>query len=121
MKILLVDDSNTMRRIQRMTLEKLGMTDVQEAHDGADAIEKLAGAAFDLVLMDWNMPNLTGIEALKKIKANPAVKTPPVIMVTSEAEKSRILEAIQAGAADYVIKPFEAETLQKKISGVMKM
>jgi two-component system chemotaxis response regulator CheY len=119
MKILLVDDSNTMRRIERNALERLGLTDVQEAHDGAEAVAMVAGTAFDLVLMDWNMPNLTGIEALKKMKANPAVKTPPVIMVTSEAEKNRIVEAIQAGASDYVIKPFEPETLQKKIEGVM--
>lgn len=119
MKILLVDDSNTMRRIERNALERLGMTDIQEAQDGADALLKLAAGEFDLVLMDWNMPNMTGIEALKVMKADPKVKTPPVIMVTSEAEKSRIVEAIQAGAADYVVKPFEPDTLQKKISGVV--
>ncbi|MDB5047328.1 MAG: Chemotaxis protein CheY [Fibrobacteres bacterium] len=120
MKILLVDDSNTMRRIEKNTLEKMGYTDIQEAVDGADAISKLTAGGFELVLMDWNMPNMTGIEALKVIKANPATKGVPVIMVTSESEKTRIMEAIQAGAANYVVKPFQAETLQEKISAVTK-
>jgi two-component system, chemotaxis family, chemotaxis protein CheY len=120
MKILLVDDSTTMRRIQKNTLEKLGFTDITEAGDGAEAIGKLAGGGFDLVLMDWNMPNMTGIEALKKIKADPVLKAVPVIMVTSESEKSRIIEAIQAGAANYLVKPFQAEVLQEKISAVLK-
>jgi two-component system chemotaxis response regulator CheY len=120
MRILLVDDSNTMRRIERNTLEKLGHSDIQEANDGAEAVKILGGGLFDLVLMDWNMPNLTGIEALRQIKANPATKAQTVIMVTSESEKSRVVEALQAGAADYVIKPFEADVLEKKISGVIK-
>src|SRR3954471_20866204 len=105
MKILLVDDSNTMRRIEKNTLEKMGYTDITEANDGADAINKLAGGGFELVLMDWNMPNMTGIEALKVIKANPSTKGVPLIMVTSESEKTRIMEAIQAGASSYVVKP----------------
>jgi two-component system chemotaxis response regulator CheY len=120
MKILLVDDSNTMRRIQRNTLEKLGHTDIEEAGDGAEAVNKMAAGGFELVLMDWNMPNMTGIEALKLMKANPATKAVPVIMVTSESEKSRIMEAIQCGAANYVVKPFQPETLQEKIAAVAK-
>ncbi len=120
MKILLVDDSSTMRRIQKNTLTKLGYEDVDEAEDGAQAIQKVAMTAYDLVLMDWNMPNMTGIEALKKIKENPDTKSVPVIMVTSESEKTRIIEAIQAGAANYVVKPFQPETLQEKISAVVK-
>src|SRR5690606_39701507 len=119
MKILLVDDSTTMRRIQKNTLSKLGFENVTEAEDGADALKKLAaGGPFDLVLMDWNMPNMTGIEALKKIKADPATKATPVIMVTSESEKTRIVEAIQSGAANYVVKPFQPETLMEKISAL---
>jgi two-component system chemotaxis response regulator CheY len=120
MKILLVDDSTTMRRIQKNTLEKLGHTDVIEAGDGLEAIAKLQDGGFELVLMDWNMPNMTGIDALKKIKADPALKAVPVIMVTSESEKTRILEAIQSGAANYVVKPFQAETLAEKIAAVKK-
>lgn len=120
MKILLVDDSTTMRRIQKNTLEKLGHSDIVEAGDGVEAIAKLQAGGFDLVLMDWNMPNMTGIEALKKIKGDPALKAVPVIMVTSESEKSRILEAIQSGAANYLVKPFQAETLAEKIAAVKK-
>lgn len=120
MKILLVDDSSTMRRIQKNTLEKIGHTDVTEAGDGVEALAKLAGGGFELVLMDWNMPNMTGIEALKKIKADPALKSIPVIMVTSESEKTKIMEAIQCGAANYVVKPFQPETLAEKIAVLKK-
>jgi two-component system chemotaxis response regulator CheY len=120
MKILLVDDSSTMRRIQKNTLEKLGYSDVTEAGDGLEALGKLAAGGFNLVLMDWNMPNMTGIEALKKIKADPALKATPVIMVTSESEKTKILEAIQAGAANYVVKPFQPDVLQEKIAATIK-
>ena len=119
MRILLVDDSNTMRRIERNTLEKMGYADVVEAQDGAEAVEKVASGGFQLVLMDWNMPNMTGIDALKAIKADPAHRSLPVIMVTSESEKSRIMEALQSGAASYVVKPFQADTLQDKINAVM--
>jgi two-component system chemotaxis response regulator CheY len=120
MKILLVDDSNTMRRIEKNTLEKMGYNDITEAGDGAEALKTLAAGGFELVLMDWNMPNMTGIDALKAIKANPAIKSVPVIMVTSESEKTRIMEAIQAGAANYVVKPFQQDTLQEKISALAK-
>lgn len=120
MRILLADDSSTMRRIQRNTLTKLGMEEIVEAVDGADAMRKLAEGTFDLVLMDWNMPVLNGIDALRKIKADAALKSVPVIMVTSESEKAKIIEALQAGAANYVVKPFQAETLQEKISSVLK-
>jgi two-component system chemotaxis response regulator CheY len=120
MKILLVDDSNTMRRIEKNTLEKMGYTDITEAGDGAEACAKVAGGGFDLVLMDWNMPNMTGIDALRKLKADATTKAVPVIMVTSESEKSRIMEAIQAGASNYVVKPFQQDTLQEKISALVK-
>ncbi len=121
MKILLVDDSSTMRRIQKNTLSSLGYTEIVEAEDGADALEKLReNADVALVLMDWNMPNMTGIESLKAIKSNPATKAIPVMMVTSEAEKSKIVEAIQNGASNYLVKPFEAEALKEKISGIIK-
>jgi two-component system chemotaxis response regulator CheY len=121
MKILLVDDSSTMRRIQKNTLSSLGYTDVLEAEDGADALEKLRqNPDVQLTLMDWNMPNMTGIECLKAIKSNPATKAIPVMMVTSEAEKAKIIEAIQAGACNYLVKPFEAAALQEKIQGIVK-
>lgn len=119
MKILLVDDSNTMRRIEKNTLEKMGYTDIEEAQDGAEAVKRVNSGGIQLVLMDWNMPNMTGIDALKAIKQNPAHKALPVIMVTSESEKTRIMEAIQSGAANYVVKPFQPDTLQEKITAVM--
>jgi two-component system chemotaxis response regulator CheY len=118
MKILLVDDSNTMRRIQRNTLGTLGFTDVDEAEDGADAVAKVQAGSYELVLMDWNMPNMTGLEALKAIRANPKTAAVPVIMVTSESEKSRILEAVQAGATNYIVKPFTPDVLKEKLSAL---
>jgi len=121
MKILLVDDSSTMRRIQKNTLGALGYTDVIEAEDGADALEKLRqNPDVQLTLMDWNMPNMTGIECLKAIKSNPATKGIPVMMVTSEAEKTKIVEAIQNGACNYLVKPFEADALKEKIEAIVK-
>jgi two-component system chemotaxis response regulator CheY len=120
MKILLVDDSSTMRRIQKNTLATLGYTDVIEAEDGADALEKLRqNPDIQLALMDWNMPNMNGIDCLKAIKSNPATKAVHVMMVTSEAEKAKIVEAIQNGAANYLVKPFEAAALKEKISGII--
>lgn len=120
MKILLVDDSTTMRRIQKNTLGSLGFTDVDEAEDGQDAVAKVGKAPYELVLMDWNMPNMTGIEALKAIRANPATAKIPVIMVTSESEKTRILEAIQAGATNYIVKPFTPDILKEKLDAIGK-
>jgi len=120
MKILLVDDSSTMRRIQKNTLASLGFTDVDEAEDGQDAVSKVGKAPYELVLMDWNMPNMTGIEALKAIRANPDTAKIPVIMVTSESEKTRILEAIQAGATNYIVKPFTPDVLKEKLDALGK-
>jgi len=120
MKILLVDDSSTMRRIQMNTLKSLGYEDVVQAEDGQDALNKLKeNPDIKLVLLDWNMPNMNGIDCLKAIKANPTTKAVPVMMVTSEAEKSKIIEAIQSGASNYLVKPFEADALKEKISGLM--
>jgi len=114
-KILLVDDSKTMRRIQKTTLHKIGFTEIDEAEDGEDAFNKVSSNKYDIVLLDWNMPIMDGITCLRKIKSTPETKDVPVIMVTSESEKSRIVEAIQSGAANYVVKPFKPETLAEKI------
>ena len=117
MKILLVDDSSTMRRIQKNTLSSLGFTDVDEAEDGQDAVSKVGKAPYELVLMDWNMPNMLGIDAVRAIRA--AGKTMPIIMVTTEAEKTRVIEALKAGANNYIIKPFEPTTIVSKILEVL--
>ncbi len=120
MKILLVDDSAAMRQIQKKILTGLGLTDICEAGDGLLAIEAAGKEKPDLIMMDWNMPNLTGIEALKKMKADPALKSIPVIMVTSESEKTNIVEAISAGAAGYVVKPFNGDTIREKLAPYIK-
>ena len=118
-KILLVDDSSTMRRIQKNTLTKIGYSDIDEAEDGEEAFKKVSQNDYSIVLMDWNMPIMDGLTCLKKIKGTDATKNVPVIMVTSESEKTRIIEAIQSGAANYVVKPFEPATLKEKILAVL--
>jgi two-component system, chemotaxis family, chemotaxis protein CheY len=112
-KVLVADDSGTMRKILVRSLNALGVTDLVEAPDGVVALELFNKTPFDLVLSDWNMPNMTGIDLLKAIRATGSKV--PVIMITTEAEKSRVLEAVQAGASGYVIKPFETEGLRKTL------
>jgi len=114
MKILLVDDSRTMRNIQKKILEPMGVTEFAEAGDGLEALTCLAtGTVFDLGLVDWNMPNMDGFTLVKKIRETN--KTLPLIMVTTEAEKTRVIEAIKAGVNNYVIKPFTPEGLTEKV------
>jgi two-component system chemotaxis response regulator CheY len=116
MKILLVDDSGMIRSVQKKYLSDLGVKDFVEAADGVLALKAVAAHKIDLIFMDWNMPNLSGIEALKKLKANPATRSIPVIMVTSESEKTHILDAVKAGAANYVIKPFSPAVIKEKMA-----
>ena len=117
MKILTVDDSSTMRRIIKNTLNRLGYTDVVEAEHGVDALAKMAGV--ELVLTDWNMPEMDGLTFVKALRSNPQYKDIPIIMVTTEAAKKEILEAIKAGVTDYIVKPFTPDTLREKIERVM--
>jgi two-component system chemotaxis response regulator CheY len=119
MKILVVDDFSTMRRIVRNLLKELGFANVHEAEDGVDALNKLrADGNFEFVVSDWNMPNMTGIELLRTIRADAALKHLPVLMVTAEAKRENIIEAAQAGASGYVVKPFTAATLDEKLKKV---
>ena len=120
MKFLVVDDFSTMRRIVRNLLKELGFTNVQEAEDGVEALNKLHGEKFDFVVSDWNMPNMTGIELLKAIRGDDALKHLPVLMVTAEAKKENIIEAAQAGASGYVVKPFTAATLDEKLKKIFE-
>ncbi len=117
MTVLLVDDSLTMRRIQRNVLEEIGVESFVEAADGVEALAALRKnpGSFKLVLLDVNMPNKNGIETLKEVRGDSTLEEIPVIMVTSEAERSMIVEAIKSGANDYVIKPFEAKTIREKV------
>ncbi len=120
MKFLVVDDFSTMRRIVRNLLKELGFTNVQEAEDGVDALQKLGDGNFDFVVSDWNMPNMTGIELLRKIRSDPALKHLPVLMVTAEAKRENIIEAAQAGASGYIVKPFTAATLDEKLKKIFQ-
>jgi two-component system chemotaxis response regulator CheY len=118
MKILVVDDFSTMRRIVRNILKQLGFTNIEEAEDGDVALEKLKEGLFDFVITDWNMPNMTGLDLLKNIRADQKLKDTPVLIVTAEAEKENVVQAAQAGVNDYIVKPFTADVLQKKIERI---
>jgi two-component system chemotaxis response regulator CheY len=120
LKFLVVDDFSTMRRIVRNLLKELGFVNVDEAEDGVAALQKLRGDTFDFVVSDWNMPNMTGIDLLKAIRADAALKHLPVLMVTAEAKKENIIAAAQAGANGYVVKPFTAATLSEKLDKIFK-
>lgn len=114
-KFLVVDDFSTMRRIVRNLLKELGFTNVDEAEDGAVALQKLQGGGFDFVVTDWNMPNMDGLTLLQSIRADPNLKALPVLMITAEAKKENIIAAAQAGASGYIVKPFTAGTLNEKL------
>ncbi|QLI80382.1 MULTISPECIES: chemotaxis response regulator CheY [Chitinibacter] len=118
MRFLVVDDFSTMRRIVRNLLKELGFTNVDEAEDGQVALHKLKNGQFEFVVTDWNMPNMTGIELLKAIRADAQLKHLPVLMVTAEAKKENIIEAATAGASGYVVKPFTAATLDEKLKKI---
>lgn len=118
MKILLVDDSKTMRNIQKAVLTQLGHSDVHEACDGQDALSKVVALKPDLILVDWNMPNMDGLSFVKAYRQ--MNKTTPMIMVTTEAEKSRVIEAIKAGVNNYVVKPFTPDLLSQRISETLQ-
>ncbi|MEO0588893.1 MAG: response regulator [Planctomycetota bacterium] len=113
MRILLVDDSKTMRNIQKSVLSQLGYTDIEEACDGQDALSKVGAYAPELLLVDWNMPNMDGLTFVKTYRKTD--KTTPIIMVTTEAEKARVIEAIKAGVNNYVVKPFTPDLLGQRI------
>lgn len=121
MKFLVVDDFSTMRRIVRNLLKELGFANVQEAEDGVDALNKLRSEGnFEFVVSDWNMPNMTGIDLLRAIRSDAALKHLPVLMVTAEAKRENIIEAAQAGASGYVVKPFTAATLDEKLKKIFQ-
>ncbi len=119
-KFLVVDDFSTMRRIVRNLLKELGYTNVDEAEDGAIALNKLKGGGFEFVVSDWNMPNMDGLTMLQQIRADPAIANLPVLMVTAEAKKENIIAAAQAGANGYIVKPFTAATLDEKLGKIFE-
>jgi two-component system, chemotaxis family, chemotaxis protein CheY len=113
MKILLVDDSRTIRNIQKNVLGQLGYNDILEAGDGLEALQVLKETRPDMMLVDWNMPNMDGLSLIKAVRATD--KALPIIMCTTEAEKTRVIEAIKAGVNNYIVKPFTADTMSEKI------
>jgi len=117
MRALVVDDSAVMRKVLIGALARVDIADVDQAGDGQEAVTAVAAQDYDLVLMDWNMPNMLGIDAVKEIRAKG--KTVPIIMVTTEAEKGRVVEALKAGANNYVIKPFKPDAIIGKIKEVL--
>ena len=120
MRILIVDDFSTMRRIVKNLLGDLGFTNTAEAEDGHAALALLSSQPFDFVVTDWNMPVMTGIELLKAIRADAKLKTLPVLMVTAEAKREQIIEAAQHGVNGYIIKPFTAQTLEEKLGKIFE-
>lgn len=112
-KVLVADDSSTMRKIILRSLQAVGVSDTVEAADGSEAVSLFNPGEFDMVLTDWNMPGKTGLEVVQEIRQQDA--NVPVIMITTEAEKARVMQAIQAGVSDYLVKPFTAETLREKL------
>ncbi len=120
MKILIVDDFSTMRRIIKNLLRDLGFNNTQEADDGSTALPMLQNGDFDFLITDWNMPNMPGIDLLKAVRADANLKSMPVLMVTAEAKRDQIVEAAEAGVNGYVVKPFTAETLKEKIDKIFE-
>jgi two-component system chemotaxis response regulator CheY len=119
-KILVVDDFSTMRRIVKNVLKQLGFENLEEAEDGAQALAKLKAGGYGFVVSDWNMPNMDGLDLLKAVRLDPALKDLPILMVTAEAEKDKVVTAIQAGVNNYVVKPFTAEIFKEKMDRVFE-
>jgi two-component system chemotaxis response regulator CheY len=119
MNVLIVDDYKTMLRIIRNLLKQIEFNNVEEATDGADALAKLRGGNFGLVISDWNMQPMTGLDLLKEVRADTRLKGTPFIMITAESKTENVIAAKQAGVSNYIVKPFNAETLREKIEKVM--
>jgi len=119
-KVLIVDDSPTMRRILVNTVIKAGYPNLQEAEDGRDALAKMMAGKFDLLMTDWNMPNMCGLELVQAVRADANLKGIPILMVTTRNLKEDIIIAIKSGVNGYIVKPFDAKTLNAKINEIMK-
>jgi two-component system, chemotaxis family, chemotaxis protein CheY len=120
LKFLVVDDFSTMRRIVKNLLQELGYAKIEEADDGTTALPMLKSGDFDLLITDWNMPSMPGLELLKQVRADPKLARMPVLMVTAEAKREQIVEAAQAGVSGYIIKPFTAQTLSEKLAKILQ-
>ncbi len=120
MKVLVVDDFATMRKIVRNILKQIGFENIMEAEDGNAALRLVKSEPVGLVVTDWNMPNMTGLDLLKAIRQDPQTANLPVLMVTAEGLKENVMDAVKAGVNNYVVKPFTAEVLQEKLETIFK-
>jgi two-component system, chemotaxis family, chemotaxis protein CheY len=120
MKVLVVDDFATMRKIVRNILKQIGFEDITEAEDGNAALRVIKNEPIGLVVTDWNMPNMTGLDLLREIRKDPQTADTPVLMVTAEGLKENVMEAVKAGVNNYVVKPFTAEVLQEKLETIFR-
>ncbi|HYY25027.1 MAG TPA: response regulator [Candidatus Udaeobacter sp.] len=118
MDVLVVDDAATMRRIVKGLLRELGIKNMREAENGSTALDELRKKKADLVVSDWNMPVMNGLDLLRAIRQDNDLKSTPVLMVTAEAKKENIVEALQAGVSNYIVKPFNAKTLEEKLNKI---
>lgn len=118
MKILVVDDFATMRRIMKNILKQIGFTNIIEADDGTTALAELQKTSVDLIISDWNMPKMTGLDLLKAVRSSDNLKNLPFLMVTAEAQKQNVIDAVQAGVSNYVVKPFTAEAISDKLKKI---
>jgi two-component system chemotaxis response regulator CheY len=118
-KILVVDDFATMRKVIRNLLKQVGYENIVEAEDGVNALRVLKSQKIDLVVSDWNMPNMTGLDLLKAVRADEELKQTPFLMVTAEALQDNVIAAVKAGVSNYIVKPFTAEVLNEKISKIL--
>ena len=118
MKVLVVDDFATMRRIVKNVLKQIGFTQILEADDGTTALGVLKDNKIDLIISDWNMPQMSGLDLLKTVRKEDATREIPFVMVTAEAQKDNVLQAVQAGVSNYIVKPFTADAVKEKLNQV---
>ena len=121
MKALIIDDSATMRKILKDALSKVADFDISDAENCDEGLVKLTTESFNLILLDWNMPGMSGIDFTKKVRSIPSLAKIPIVMITSNAEKQHVLSAVMAGVNDYMVKPFKAEMFNEKISKVLAL
>jgi two-component system, chemotaxis family, chemotaxis protein CheY len=119
LKVLVVDDFATMRRIIKNVLKQIGFTKILEADDGTSALEVLKENEVDLIISDWNMPRMTGLDFLKTVRKEPSTKDIPFLMVTAEAQKDNVIQAVQAGVSNYLVKPFTADSIKTKLAQIL--
>ena len=120
MKVLVVDDFATMRRIIKNVLKQIGFTNILEADDGTTALGILKDNKVDLIISDWNMPKMSGLDLLRKVRTENDTKNVPFVMVTAEAQKENVLQAVQAGVSNYIVKPFTADAVKEKLKQIFK-